>query len=296
VAISFLGFFLALGFLTASFIVWQKGKEENYDAEPLMDAIILGSILGLAGARLFWVLEGGANSPSMAINFFKYPGFSYFGALFAGLAFLVFFCRRQKLDFWKLVDVLVFAIIPAQILVRIGNFLDGSYLGRPTGLPWGIKFPGLKLRVHPVSLYEIIFLIVILILVKKLDRSYRLFDWYRNKRGEAAPGFLLGVYLFAYGIFAFLLEFIKDSKLYWKGLSLEQWFSVGLVLTSLLVIYTRTGRNWQTIFSYARQKAKKIIKRQKKEKFEVIVPREVKSRLPIKRPIHLKVGMDAKET
>ena len=194
-AVASLGVFLFLAFLTGSFFIWQKGREENFDADLLLDSLFLTAICAFIGARIvFWIFNFQGNIGQL-FNFSKYPGFSFFGGLIGCLVLLAYFCKRQKWDFYKLLDVYVFGIIPAQILLRIGNFLDGSYYGRETAMLWGIKFPGLEKPVHPFSLYEILFLIGLFFLITKLERQYRLFEWYKDKRGQARPGFLFLTYL-----------------------------------------------------------------------------------------------------
>ena len=61
--------------------------------------------------------------------------------------------------------------------VRIGNFLGGELLGRPTEMPWGIIYSNdpLSLVRHPSQLYQAFFeglvMFVILFLVAKKIRQ-----------------------------------------------------------------------------------------------------------------------------
>jgi phosphatidylglycerol:prolipoprotein diacylglycerol transferase len=293
-AVSTQGITLALAFLVAAFMIWRKGLEENFDAEPLMDAVVLVTIVALVWARIFFIIFAGSVSAwGKILNFFSYPGFSYFGAFFGGLIFLIIFANRKKWNFFKLADVFVFGLVPAQILVRVGNFLDGSFTGKTTNLFWAVKVPGKDLPVHPLSLYEIIFLIALLVLIKKLERQYRLFDWYKEKRGEAAEGFLFLTYMFLYSVFRFLLEFLKNSKLYWNGLAWEQWLAIVCLTTSLILFYNRSGRKAEDLLAPV-AKLLQSLKRKKREKVEVIIPTVQTRRVVAKKPFHFKVGMDAK--
>lgn len=296
IAISSQGLFLALAFLVGSFLVWRKGREENFDLEPLMDAVFLASAAAFLGARILFVVFQPHKSLALAFNFSKYPGFSYFGALFAGVFLLRFFAHRRKWDFYKLSDVLVFGLLPAHILIRIGNFLDGSFYGRATSLPWGIRFPGLESKVHPLALYEIFFLIGLFFLIRKLERQYRLFEWYRNKRGEALPGFLFLSYLLFYSFFRFLIEFLKDSSLYWYGLGWEQWISMWLLVASLILFYKRSGKKVEDILFPIRKKLQKFLANRRGGKLEVLasaVPKK-RERREKRRFSHFKTGMEAK--
>jgi phosphatidylglycerol:prolipoprotein diacylglycerol transferase len=85
-------------------------------------------------------------------------------------------------------------------LGRIGNFINGELYGRVTRVPWGMIFPkGGTLPRHPSQLYEsaleggVLFLILWLMKDKKLP-----------------TGGLLAVFLFAYGVFRFFVEFFRE--------------------------------------------------------------------------------------
>jgi phosphatidylglycerol:prolipoprotein diacylglycerol transferase len=293
--ITSLGAFLFLAFLTGAFLIWQKGREENFDPEPLMDSVFLSILAAFFGARILYSVFSWPTNPLWFFNFFKHPGFSYFGGLLGGFLCLLFFCQKQKWDFFKLAEVYIFGLVPAQILVRVGNFLDGSFYGKVSSLPWAIRFPGLDAAVHPLALYEIIFLIFLYWLVKKLERQYRLMAWYKGKRNEAEAGFLFLVYLLGYGVFRFLLEFAAGSSLYLKGLAWEQWLAGVTILASLILFYERTGRNGEEVKGFLSHLFSKLFKKNK-EKLEVLKPAYMPGRRFKKRPVafHIKAGMEAK--
>lgn len=295
-AITSLGFCLFLAFFTAAFLIWQKGREENFDPEPLMDSVVLTTLTALVGARIVFLLFS-RQSLTFFFNLFKVPGFSYFGAFWFGFFFLVYFCQRQKWNFFKLLEVYIFGLLPAQILIRFGNFLDGSFYGRETSLPWGIKFPGLDQPVHPLNLYEIFFLLGLYYLVRRLERQYRLFDWYKDKRGEAQAGFLFLVYLLGYNLFRFLLEFLHLSSLYFKGLAWEQWWSAATVVTGLVLFYARSGNRKQEMVVFFQEFLGQIFKKRSGPKLEVLKPPTFLPGRPKKKtsPFHFKAGMEAKE-
>ncbi|GEM_PF-783675 len=294
--LSSLGFFLFLAFLTGAFFIWQKGREENFDSEPLMDSVFLTTLAAFLGARFLFLVFTSPPKLFWFFNFFKHPGFSYFGALLAGLGFLLFFCQKQRWQFFRLMEIYVFGVVPAQIFVRLGNFLDGSFTGKESFLPWALKFPGQEKAVHPLALYEIIFLTLLYWLLKKMERQYRFLSWYKGKRNEAQPGFLLLLYLLGYGIFRFLLEFAKTSSLYLKGLAWEQWLALGLILASFLIFYERTGRSGEEIKSFGWMLWQKLILRKNQEKLEILKPVFSPRPRPKKKTaaFHLKAGMEAK--
>ena len=98
----------------------------------------------------------------------------------------------------------VLSLIPCSILVghafgRIGCFCAGCCYGRPTDSFLGVRFPGHIQDVHPTQLYEAFFLFALFAVC-----SYLLL-----KKGFKHN---MSVYLVAYGIFRFLIEFVRDDE------------------------------------------------------------------------------------
>jgi len=295
-AITSLGVSLFAALLIGSFFSWKKGKEDNLDPEPLMDGIIISSIIEFFGARLIFILTHPELGFKAYFNFMKFPGFSYYGALISGVIFWIYFCKTHKWDFYKLADVLVFGIIPAQILINLGTFFDGSGYGAKTKLPWGIVFPGLSYKAHPISLYQIIFLGILLWWIYKLERQYRFFSWYKGKRAVAAPGFLFLTYLLTFAVFRFVLEFVSNKSLYLLNLSIGNWISLGIFLIGLIILYERTDRG----LGFLTDPVKKFLARRQQQKSGKVTSerREISKRkieYLEKRSFHIKTGMDAKK-
>jgi phosphatidylglycerol---prolipoprotein diacylglyceryl transferase len=137
----------------------ESRKSANAEAEML---IAIPSLVGLAGAKLYHVLESPAEffAHPLALLFSPF-GFAWFGGLIAGFAAFVWIGRRQHIPLLTLLDAGSPAAALGYGIGRIGCFLsgDGDY-GIPTSLAWGMSFPnGLvptNERVHPTPIYELI--------------------------------------------------------------------------------------------------------------------------------------------
>lgn len=107
-------------------------------------------------------------------------------------------------------DLFVYPILLALCIGRIGCFSMGVFeetYGLPTTLPWGMNL-GDGLRRHPVSLYEIAFLVLLWIVLYKLQQRLTL-----------ANGALFKLFMIAYLLFRFALDFIKPHFTWGIGLS-----------------------------------------------------------------------------
>jgi prolipoprotein diacylglyceryltransferase len=116
---------------------------------------------------------------------------------------------------------------------RIGCFLSEAP-GRPTGLPWGIRVdpvttanipdcPGCVqgLPMHPSMLYEIAFLLLAFVLIKRYGSRI------------TAPGEVFVLFLTCYAVFRFFVEFTRANPVNSLGLTGSQVFL--LVVSPLLI-------------------------------------------------------------
>lgn len=100
---------------------------------------------GIIGARLLYVItyyrEEFSLKPWFEMFFLRRSGLVYYGGLIGASLATVIYCRKQKLPFWKIADVLAPSIALGHIFGRIGCLMTGCCFGRPTDLPWAIHFP-----------------------------------------------------------------------------------------------------------------------------------------------------------
>lgn len=189
-------------------------------------SIILGAIVGaFVGSRLIGFLE----NPMVTINtnnlFLLLNTKSIMGGLFGGLI---------GVEISKIIikekhssgDLFTFPIIVGIIIGRIGCFLSGikefTY-GNETSFITGMDL-GDGLTRHPTSLYEIIFLILLFIFLKKIT-------FYTKEES----GLLFKIFMISYFGFRFMIEFLKPNIFYVLGLS-----SIQLLCVTLWIYYIPT--------------------------------------------------------
>ena len=132
-------------------------------------------------------------------------------------------------------DVFAPAVALGLAVGRIGCFLS-EQVGTPTSLPWGIAVdsetasrvpmcaqcaPGVPM--HPSFLYEVVFHAVMFAVLRRLDSLVTV-------RGD-----VFKLYLLAYGVFRFAVEFVRGNPPAAFGLSFSQLFLVPA--TILLLVY-----------------------------------------------------------
>jgi phosphatidylglycerol---prolipoprotein diacylglyceryl transferase len=211
-------------------------KSANAEAEML---IAIPSLVGLAGAKLYHLLESPAEFFAHPVALLVSPyGFAWFGGLLAGFAAFVWLGRRQRVPLLTLLDVGSPAAALGYGIGRIGCFFsgDGDY-GIPTSLPWGMSFPNGLVptteRVHPTPIYELIAACAIAWFL------WRMYDRQRAAPGEKAvpSGAVFAVYLVLTGVARFLVEFIRINPRSFLGMSNAQTASVASTIVGIALWY-----------------------------------------------------------
>ncbi len=165
------GLTLALGALAAFFLMRSIAKRYQISENVIFDVFLLLIISGVLGARLYHVVNEWSYyqaNPAQIIQIWR-GGLAWHGGLIAGLLALIVFCRRRKLSFWQLADIIVPGLALGQAIGRWGNYFNQELFGKPTTLAWGIPIDPINRPVgyvqvnfyHPTFLYESLGLLLI---------------------------------------------------------------------------------------------------------------------------------------
>ncbi len=136
------------GFVLSWFLLRKLSREnrfpvpENQLADFVMYASIFGVLLGgRLGSMLFYDLDSFIGDPMSIFRVWE-GGMSSHGGILGLMIFLAVYARLKQVNWVALGDGVV-AVAPVGILlVRLANFINGELYGRPTEVPWAVKFPG----------------------------------------------------------------------------------------------------------------------------------------------------------
>ncbi|NIG53959.1 prolipoprotein diacylglyceryl transferase [Chitinophaga sp. Cy-1792] len=220
-----LGMFL--GFRYFLFLRRRQG-DQVHDSNRIW--AIIGAMFGaLLGSRLLGALEyppGFSSAGNLLVYIYKSK--TIVGGLLGGLIG-VEGIKKIVGERSSTGDLFVYPLMLAIIIGRIGCFTMGVYeetYGLPTALPWGMDLGDHILR-HPVSLYEIVFLIILWITLHLI-----------SKRFVLESGALFKLFMIAYLLFRFLLDFIKPGYRFPGGLgSIQIACLLGLVYYARVIIF-----------------------------------------------------------
>lgn len=225
------------GFICAGLVMWRTQRRWKLgltldDVLSIMIGIVFGIIIG---ARLFYVVFYGAgyyleNPPE--IFMLNHGGMSFHGGLVGAVVGGSLVCRRYGISIPTVCDMGVIGAPIGLFFGRCANFVNGELWGKETDLPWGVMFEtGGAVYRHPSQLYEAVLEGVVIFVV-----LYAL-----SRRVPPRPqGTFMGAFLALYGVFRFLVEFVRvpDAQLgYLFGpITMGQLLSLPLVLLGIVIL------------------------------------------------------------
>jgi len=240
------GIFMFLAFVTAGVVLRAELKRSGYDPEKAWDFVFMAVVGGIVGAKVYYVLLNFPRLQAEGLSFvFSRGGMVWYGGFLGATALIIWEIRRSKLPIGRMADLHAVALAPAYAVGRIGCFLVGDDYGRPTDLPWGIRFPqgtppttvanlegyfgiqvdpalveryGNVVPVHPTQLYEVAISTLIFLLLMRM-------------RGHGHQwGWLFMLWLVAAGFERGFVEFFRAKDDRFFGIfTLAQILSMGLI-------------------------------------------------------------------
>jgi phosphatidylglycerol:prolipoprotein diacylglycerol transferase len=138
------GLMMVIGFLSAVFLIRRLSRNITPDPQMITNAALYSLIAGVIGARLFYVLhylEQFRGRPWWSAFTIWEGGLEVLGGVILAIAVIVIYMHYHKLAIRKYLDILAIGLMLALMFGRIGCFLNGCCFGRPTNLPWGVRFP-----------------------------------------------------------------------------------------------------------------------------------------------------------
>lgn len=248
-SIKFYGLIIAFGFLLAVLFGGRMAYKWRLDLNKMLDVLLFGTIGGIVGARLYYVaFEWDYYSRHLAeIPQIWEGGLAIYGGLIGAVLAAFLTCRKNGLNFLKLMDLAGMSFLIGQGIGRWGNYANQEAFGTNTTGFLGMSSDKVtryittheadfaargfsmdpSLPVHPTFLYESVWCILsffVLYLICK--KAYKF------------SGQLILGYGILYGAERAVVEGLRTDSLYIGDTTLRvsQVLSMALVAVCLAVL------------------------------------------------------------
>lgn len=148
------GILITTGILLAVlYTVWRGKRNEKILSDDVIDVALVTVVLGVIGARLYYVLTDSGNTYDSFLDVIAIwqGGLGIYGGIIGGCLGIVLACRVKKLSWRKLLDMAAPGVMLAQAIGRFGNFCNGEAYGSLIGEATAFTFFG---KEHILSVGE----------------------------------------------------------------------------------------------------------------------------------------------
>jgi prolipoprotein diacylglyceryl transferase len=235
-AVRWYGLLFASSFLFGYVIMNRMFKNENLE-EAVLDRLTIYMAAGvIIGARLghclFYEPSYYLSHPLEILLIWR-GGLASHGAAIGIFTAVWFFARKEKKDYFWVLDRIAIVVALSCFLIRMGNLMNSEIYGIETTVPWGFVF----LRnhevapKHPTQIYEGLPYLAIFFL---------LFRLYWSKKGEHYQGMLISLFFILAPTVRFFIEFLKEDQVAFEAtmkLNMGQWLSIPFIILGIVGLY-----------------------------------------------------------
>ena len=218
-------------------IVYLEAKKQKMNLDDFTDLFFCTVIYGLIGARIYYVLFNLSYYLSNKLEIFEVwnGGLAIHGGIIGGLLYVIYFSKKRKYNFLKLLDMMVVGLIIAQSIGRWGNFFNQEAYGPVVSLEQLQKdmIPNFiieRMKIlgqyhEPTFYYESLWNLNGFIILMTLRRFKKL-----------EIGTLTGVYCIYYSIGRLYIESLRMDSLMLGNFKVAQIVSIILILLGTFLI------------------------------------------------------------
>lgn len=247
--------FIFLGMLLGIAVCYFEIKKKKINEDFFFNLVFYGIVLGLVGARLYYVLFNlnyYLQNPIEILEVWNGGLAIHGGILFAGL-FILLYSKKYKQNALKICDILVVGLILGQAIGRWGNFFNQEAFGQITtkaalesAMVPNFVIDGMFINGayrQPMFLYESVWN-VFGFLALLITRRYKYL-----KNGQ-----LTGVYLMWYSAGRCIFEIFRTDSLMLGSFKIAQIVSIILFIIGLLLfVLCRRGSRFTNLYQEENQ-------------------------------------------
>lgn len=235
------GVFIALGAIAGVWYMAVSGKKElGLTFDQANNLFLLIFVAAIVGGKLFLFFEDPSAYIRHPMKLLGGRGFVFYGSFLLAIPTMLWFFRKNKLNSYRMLDVMAVTTCLVHMFGRIGCFMAGCCHGIPTDSIFGVTYTDpvcsadpLNTPLHPTQLYEAGFIALVMFYLLYL-RDRKKFN-----------GQLFLTYLLLYGVGRFMLEYLRGDLA--RGFIIEDFLShsqfIALVIIAIVAaVYVRWSK------------------------------------------------------
>lgn len=225
-----------LAFLVGGTLALREAKKWKINEDFMINLFFYLIPIAIIGARLYYVLFNLDYYTLNKLAIFKIweGGLAIHGGIIAGLIFVLIYAKKYKVNWIRLLDILVVSLAIGQSIGRWGNFFNGEAHGAITSLEslqaWHLPnfiIEGMHINgvyYVPTFLIESIWCLIMFIILLIVRNSRY------TKLGQTTC-----LYLILYGTERFIVEAFRTDSLMLGSFRMAQIVSVIMVILGLII-------------------------------------------------------------
>jgi phosphatidylglycerol:prolipoprotein diacylglycerol transferase len=254
-SIKWYGVIIAIGFTLAVLFGGRMAWVWRIDLNKMVDVLIWGTFFGIIGARGYYVLsewEYYIQNPREIFAIW-HGGLAIYGGIIGGLLGAFIYCKKAKMNFYNLLDMIGMSLLIGQGIGRWGNYANQEAFGTNTDSIFGMHSEKVARYiinnqdffaehnivmdpdkpVHPTFLYESVWCITGFIILYIILKTCRKFS-----------GQMFLLYGIWYGTGRAIIEGMRTDSLYiWNtDIRVSQALSMSIVFLCLVLLIVKIVR------------------------------------------------------
>lgn len=223
--IAYYGIVIALSMIMGVGLILREVRRTGQDEDFYLNMLILSILIGVAGARAYYVFFSWENYKDNLWEIFntRGGGLAIYGGILFGVTTACVYSRKRKVPLGQMTDTACLGLVLGQILGRWGNFFNREAFGGYTDNLFAMQLPVDAVRkseitsqmwehvqniqgvdyiqAHPTFLYESLWNALVLAFLL----------WFRSRKKFQGQVFCL--YLIGYGVGRFWIEGLRTDQL-----------------------------------------------------------------------------------
>ncbi len=179
------------------------------------------------------------NSLLKIVQFYKYPGLSFWGGLFGGILTILILNPKLKMRIWQVADVFMAALFIGITITSLGCLLGSCEYGNPSNAIYAVNQIGVIGKRFPIQLVESILALIGFFYIWKTILRFH-YD------GQVA-----GIGLMLLGLIKLVLEPFRPASMTLASFNLSYIYAILLIISGIWLMYYRSKKSLRQDISFS---------------------------------------------